>query len=424
MRKDYTLAINMKSIVEEERKIDVAAEVDVVVAGGGPAGLAAATAAARCGAETILIERFGYLGGLATGGLVICLVETDRYGYGICRELVDGLDDLKAAKLNKASGETPRWTEGASFSGEENWNFDPQVFKFLADKLVTESGADMLLHSYVAAPVVKGNEVKGVIVEGKSGRQAILGKVVVDSTGDADISAASGAPFNLDRHPWGIDLEYRVGNVDLEKAVRWRNENQATFEKLMKELGKDAATVSWGGDVNKGVIWGHGPRFFDVDGINVRHLTKVEVESRKKIVEALEFYRRHVPGFEDAFVLEFAPQMGIRETRRIVGGYTLTKEDAVSGRRFDDAVARGPFDVPYRCLVPKEVDGLIVAGRCISTTHEAHGVIRNIPPCLITGQAAGTAAALTSKKGVKPRKLDVHILREALVKQGFNLKAS
>jgi hypothetical protein len=155
--------------------------------------------------------------------------------------------------------------------------------------------------------------------------------------------------------------------------------------------------------------------------LNVRHLTRVEVESRKMIMKGLKSFREHVPGFEDAFLVEFAPQMGIRETRRIVGEYTLTKEDAMAGRRFDDAVARGPFDVPYGCLVPKEVDGVLAAGRCISTTHEAQGVIRNIPPCLITGQAAGTAAALAAKKSIKPRKLDTRLLKQALKKQGFKI---
>jgi hypothetical protein len=414
--------MGMKAIVEKRRETEVVAEVDVVVAGGGPAGLAAATAAARNGAETILVERYGYLGGLATGGLVICLVETDRYDYGICREVVDGLCDLKAAKLNKASGETPRWVEGASFSGEESWNFDPQALKCVADKLVTESGADLLFHSYSVAPVVKGKKVQGIIVEGKSGRQTILGKVVVDTTGDADVAAASGAPFSLDRHPWGINLECRIGNVDLEKALEWKRENQKAFEKFMKELGKDAGIIGWGGDVNRGVVWSHGPHFYDADGLNTKHLSKIEVESRKKIMETLKVYRKNVPGFEAAFVLEFAPQIGIRETRRITGEYALTKEDAVAGRRFDDAVASGPFDIPYRCLVPKKIDGVLVAGRCISTTHEAQGVIRNIPPCLITGQAAGTAAALAAKKGVKPRKLDVHLLREALKKQDVKIK--
>lgn len=411
----------MKTIVEKRRETVVVAEVDVIVAGGGPAGLAAAVAAARNGAEVLLVERYGYMGGMATGGLVICLVETARYGYGICKEVIERLSDLKAAELNKASGETPRWVEGASLSGEESLKFDPEALKFVADGLVTESGADLLLHSLVVGSIMKERDVQGIIIEGKSGRQAVLAKVVVDATGDADIAAASGAPFNLDRHPWGINLEFRIGNVDVERTMRWKKENPESYEKLMKKLEKDVGKISWGRTVNKGVVWGHGPHFYDVDGLNAQHLTRVEVESRKMIMKGLKLFRNNLPGFEDAFLMDTAPQIGVRETRRIVGEYTLTKEDALNGRRFDDAIAKGLFDIPYRCLVPKEVDGLLVAGRCISTTHEAQGVIRNIPPCLITGQAAGTAAALAAKKSVKPRKLNVPLLKEALRKQGVKM---
>lgn len=138
-------------------------------------------------------------------------------------------------------------------------------------------------------------------------------------------------------------------------------------------------------------------------------------------MKGLRFLRENLPGFGDAFIMETAPQIGVRETRRIVGEYTLTKDDATKGRRFEDAIAKGPFDIPYRCLVPTEVDGLLVAGRCISTTHEAQGVIRNIPPCMVTGQAAGTAAALAVRRGVKPRSLDVHVLREVLKTQSVEL---
>ena len=408
----------MKTIVEERRETVVTAEVDVIVAGGGPAGLGAAVAAARNGADVLLVERYGHLGGMATGGLVICLVETARYGYGICREVIERLSDLKAAKLNKTKRETPSWVEGASLSGEESWNFDPEALKFVADELVTKSGADLLLHSLVVGSITEEKDVQGIIIEGKSGRQAVLGKVVVDATGDGDMAAASGAPFNLDRHPWGINMEYRIGNVDIEAAMQWKKENLELYGKLDEDVGK----ISWGRTVNKGVVWAHTPRcFWNLDGLNVRHLTRVEVESRKMIMKSLRFFRNNLPGFEDAFLLETAPQIGVRETRRIMGEYTLTKEDALSRRRFDDAIARGLFDIPYKCLVPKEVDGLLVAGRCISTTHEAQGVIRNIPPCLTTGQAAGTAAALAAKRGIKPRKLDVRLLKEALKRQGVKI---
>jgi len=411
----------VETIVEEKRETIVAAEADVVVAGGGPAGLAAAVAAARNGVDVLLVERYGYLGGMATGGLVICLVETDRYGYGICKEVIERLSDLKAATLNKAGGETPIWVEGASLGGEESWNFDPEALKFVADELVTESGADVLLRSLIVKSIVKEKGIQGIILEGKSGRQAILGKVVVDATGDGDVAASSGAPLNLDRHPWGINLEFRIGNVDVETAMQWRKENPEFYGKLMKNLEKDVGKISWGRTVNEGVVWGHGAHFYDVDGLNVQHLTRVEIESRKMIMASLKFFRNNLPGFKNAFLMDTASQTGVRETRRIIGEYTLTKEDALTGRRFDDTIVKGLFDIPYRCLVPKEIDGLLVAGRCISTTHEAQGVIRNIPPCLITGQAAGTAAALAAKKGVKPRKLDVHLLKEALTKQGIKI---
>lgn len=411
----------MRSIIEKAKETVVAAEVDVIVAGGGPAGLAAAVAASRNGAKTLLVERYGYLGGLATGGLVICLVETGRYGYGICREVIDRLSELKATRLNKASGEPPHWVEGASLSGEESYHFDPEAFKYVADRLVAESGSELLFHSFVADTIMKGKEILGVVLEGKSGRQAVLGKVIVDATGDADVAAAAGVPCNVDRHPWGINLEFRMGNVDFDRALQWKKDNPELYGKLMMKLEKDVGRIGWGETVYKGVLWGHGPHFHDVDGLNTRHLTRVEVESRTAIMKGLRFLKENLPGFEDAFLMETAPQTGVRETRRVVGEYTLTKDDALKGRRFEDAVAKGPFDIPYRCLIPTEVDGLLVAGRCISTTHEAQGVIRNIPPCLVTGQAAGTAAALAARRRVKPRNLDVHVLREVLKKQGVVL---
>jgi len=411
----------LSSIVEKVRETVVAAEVDVIVAGGGPAGLAAAVAASRNGAQTLLVERYGYLGGLATGGLVICLVETARYGYGICREVIDKLSELKASRLNKPSGEPAHWVEGASLSGEESYHFDPEAFKYVADRLAMESGSELLFHSFIVDPVMEGSEVRGIVLEGKSGRQAVLGKVIVDATGDADVAAAAGVPCSVDRHPWGINLEYRMGNVDFDRALQWKKDNPELYGKLMMKLEKDVGKIGWGETVYKGVVWGHGPHFYDVDGLNTRHLTRVEVESRMAIMKGLRFLRENLPGFEDAFAMETAPQIGVRETRRIVGEYTLTKDDALMGRRFEDAIAKGPFDIPYRCLVPAEVDGLLVAGRCISTTHEAQGVIRNIPPCMVTGQAAGTAAALAARRGVRPRRLDVHVLREVLKEQGVEL---
>lgn len=411
----------LRTILEAQRETPVVDEVDVIVAGGGPAGFAAAVAAARNGADVLLVERYGYLGGMATGGLVICLVETDRYGYGICKEILERLRELGGARLNRAAGEPTRWVQGSSLNGEESWFFDPEALKYVAGEVVTESGADLLLHSLVVGSVTDGNHVQGLILEGKSGRQAVLGRVVVDATGDGDVAASSGAPFSVDRHPWGINLEFRIGGVDIEKSMRWKIENPELHDELMRKVEKDAGRIRWGRTVYDSVVWGHGPPFYDVDGLDGRHLTRVEVESRKRIVTAMRFFRDNIPGFEDAFLMDIAPQTGVRETRRIIGEYTLTREDETIGRNFDDNIAGGLFGIPYRCIVPKVVDGLLVAGRCMSATHEAQGAVRNIPSCLVTGQAAGTAAALAAKHGVTPRELDIHILREALKKQGVRL---
>lgn len=412
----------MRTIKESERETPVIEEVDVVVAGGGPAGVAAAVSAARNGAKTLLIERYGHLGGLATGGLVICLVETERYGFGICKEVVERLLENEAAKIIKPTDKPRIWMEGTSLTGAEACIFDPEILKYVFSKMVSESGANLLLHSLIVKSLTDNGKVQGLIIEGKSGRKTVIGKVFVDATGDGDLAALSGAPFNVGRHPWGINLEFRIGNVDVRRAMKWREDNPELYRKLMKRLKAEVGTVGWEATLYENVVWGHGPRFYDVDGLDVRDLTRVEVESCIQIVAALKFFKKHIPGFEKAFILDIASQIGVRETRRIIGEYILTKEDEMTGRDFNDNIARGIFGIPYRCLIPKKVDGLLVAGRCISTTHEAQGAIRNIPPCMITGQAAGTAAALSAKEKVNPRELNIDLLKEALRKQGVRLR--
>ena len=180
----------------------------------------------------------------------------------------------------------------------------------------------------------------------------------------------------------------------------------------------------WGPSVRDGIVWGGAPHDREADGLNPRHLTRVEVEGRRALVKGLSFIRENMPGLEKAYILDTSSQVGIRETRRIDGVYRLTTEDEVGGRRFPDAIASSLFDIPYRCLVPRGVDNLLVGGRCISTTHEAQGPIRNIPPCMVTGQAAGAAAALAAREGAQPRALDPVRVREALIEQGFEFLRS
>jgi len=410
----------MKFIEEKERRTPITDEADVVVAGGGPAGVAASIGSARLGVKTMLIERYGCLGGLATGGLVITLVETKRYGMGVIKEVIERLEALDGARLSRSSGEPNLWKEGASFSGEECVHVDPELMKHVLNEMVMEAGVDLLMHSLVVGVDKEGGSISSVILEDKSGRHAVSGKVFVDATGDADVAAAAGAPFSHDRHPWGINIDFRLGSVDVARERLFREEHPEEHKKVLDELSElVGGRMYWGPSVREGIVWGGAPHLHDVDGLDPRGLTRVEVEGRRALVKGLEHVRSRMPGMEGAFLLDTSSQVGVRETRRIVGEYTLTKEDEVAGRRFDDAVASSLFDIPYRCLVPKKVGNLLVGGRCISTTHEAQGPIRNIPPCMVTGQAAGVAAALAVKRRVKPREVDPGELREALIKQGF-----
>ncbi|MDH5792632.1 MAG: FAD-dependent oxidoreductase, partial [Candidatus Bathyarchaeota archaeon] len=292
--------------------------------------------------------------------------------------------------------------------------------KHVLNEMVLEAGVDLLMHSLVVGVDTEGGSIRSVILEDKSGRHAVSGKVFVDTTGDADVATAAGAPFSHDRHTWGINIDFRLGSVDVARERLFREEHPEEHKKVLDELSElVGGRMYWGPSVREGIVWGGALHLHDVDGLDPRGLTRVEVEGRRALVKGLEHVRSRMPGMEEAFLLDTSSQVGVRETRRIVGEYTLTKEDEVAGSRFEDVVASSLFDIPYRCLVPKKVENLLVGGRCISTTHEAQGPIRNIPPCMVTGQAAGVAAALAVKKCVKPRELDPRELKEALMGQGF-----
>jgi hypothetical protein len=392
----------MRFIVEKERRTPITDETEVVVAGGGPAGVAAAIASSRLGVKTMLIERYGCLGGLATGGLVITLVETERYDVGVVKEAIERLDELGGAKLRKAARKPNVWTEGASFSGEECVNVDPELLKHVLNEMVLEEGVDLLMHSLVVGIDAEGGVIKHVILEDKSGRHAVEGKMFVDATGDADLAASAGAACNHDKHPWGINIDFRFGGVDIGKENRFKEKRPKEHKDVLEGLSRlVGGRMYWGPSVRSGVVWGGAPHKHEADGLDPRDLTMVEVEGRRAVVEGLEYVKTRMPGM-------------------IVGEYTLTRDDEVGGRRFGDAVASSLFDIPYRCLIPKGVDNLLVGGRCISTTHEAQGPIRNIPPCMVTGQAAGAAAALAAKRGIQPRKLDPELVIGALIEQGFD----
>jgi hypothetical protein len=415
----------MSYIVEKERRTPITDKAEVVVAGGGPAGVAAAIASARLGVETMLIERYGCLGGLATGGLVITLVETKRYGVGVVKEILERLRNLGGSNIRMQASEPNEWRDGASFSGEECVNIDPELLKYVLNEMVLEAGVDLVMHSTVVGADVDGGVIKNLILEDKSGRHAVAGEMFVDTTGDADVAAFAGAPFNYDRHPWGVNIDFRLGGVDIAKERAFRDKQPEEHQLILNRLSElISGRMYWGPSVGEGIVWGGAPHVFDVDGLNSRDLTRVEVKGRRAVIKGLDYIKSNMPGMEGAFLLDTSSQVGVRETRRIVGEYILTEEDEIGCRKFDDAIASSLFDIPYRCLISLKVDNLLVGGRCISTTHEAQGPIRNIPPCMVTGQAAGVAAAIAVKSGIRARDLDPQEVIEALIQQGLtNLRS-
>jgi hypothetical protein len=412
----------MRYFHEKARKTRVLDEVDVVVAGGGPSGVAAAIAASRLGARVILVERGAFLGGLATGGLLSEMVETHRYGFGICREVIDKLERLDAAKMQAPPSRAQvEWTEGAAMSGEAVVWYDPEMFKFVADELTLEANVEILFYSLVVGAIVEEETINGIIIENKNGRQVLLGKVVIDGTGDADVAACCGVQTLKHRHPWGVDLGFRLGGVDEAKAAKWKREHLREFREINQKLTSGIGKFKWDKTIRNDIVSGDGARVTHADGMSVYDQTKVTVETRRGILKLLDFLRTYVPGFENAYLIDTASLLGVRETRKTVGEYTLSKEDVLERKEFDDVCARGLFDIPYRCLIPKGIEGLLVCGRCISVSHEAHGNIRNIPVCFATGQAAGTAAALSVQHRRHPRELDVKELQHSLLQQGVCL---
>lgn len=425
----------MKTIVEKEREIPVVYDVDVVVVGGGPAGVGASVATARDGAETLLIERYGYLGGMATGGLVIWLPK-NQLSSGIPREIVDRLVPLEAVV------DVVDWA----------LTIDPEIMKNVLLDMLEEEGVKMLLESFAVDAIVKGETVEGVILESKSGRQAVRADVVIDATGDGDIAVRAGAPYKKvgeGELMLPMSLIFIMNNVDEGRVFSYTSrdsrltrllertkgeENPFQYEENELSLFEKASErerpyfrylIDIDRTTRRGQVAIDSVKVYDVDGTDALDLTEAYIKGRKRIRRVAEFLRRHVPGLDSAYLSYIAPQMGVRETRRVVGEYVLTEKDLYEGRKFDDVVIRcdvadvGPCEIPYRCLVPKKTDNLLIAGRSISCTHEAQILAREIPLCMLMGQAAGTAASLAIKNKTTPRQLAVEILQDSLRNQGL-----
>jgi len=457
-----------KTITEPARKTKVWREVDVVVVGGGPGGIGSAVAAARSGAKTVLIERYGHLGGMATGGLVNIIpnrsdISGKQHVFGIVQEMIDRLDKRGGTSYpaKKDWGTTNRKLVDYYLNAGLGWFYvrqdfninkervlytavvDPEILKDEFNDMVLESGADLLLHSWGVQPIMEGNTAKGVIFESKSGRQAILAKVVIDSTGDGDMFVRAGAEFdgkldNQHRDAWLAQVLW-LADVDIAKLTDFKADHPEKYAELMKELEKLGGYPRFFKGVLKnqpGVIWYHAmqPQPQSTDAMDVEQLTRIDIRARKRANITYAFMKKHVPGFENSFIMLTAPQLGTQGGRRVIGEYILTDKDLVSGEVFEDTIvvlanndhkeisARHPaLCVPYRCLVPKKIDGLLVACRGFSSEDLVNNAFNIIPHCMAYGQAAGTAAALAVKAGIQPRKVNYKTLHDNLVKQGVNL---
>jgi hypothetical protein len=441
---------DLGTVREAARDIPVYRECDVLVAGGGPAGTAAAAAAARLGADVVLLERYNHLGGLSTGGLVIWI---DRMTDWEGRQVIRGFADDVFSRLppDAVAGPEPRewgsrdvaraewWSHRTSaFHGVVTWSptIDPERLKLASQDLLLERKVHIVYHAWIAAPVVEDGVVRGAIFESKSGRQAVRAKVVVDATGDGDLHAAAGARSETDIEESDIhhtmNTAWLFGGVDMQRWIEFKAGQPAQFAQFM-QLGRERLRffekpfVSWRNDIALYM----GPRQSGFSALDVDDLTEVEVRSRTLMAQHLEFYRAHAPGFEQAYLLYGAPQIGVRHARRLAGVSRVTRAQWPTGLVHPDEIGVSPslsprfpnISIPYGSLVPERLDGLLACGRHIACDPTSHSFLREVPQCWITGQAAGTAAAIAANRGLAPRAIDTVELQRALRAQGVHLRA-
>jgi len=451
---------SVRTVSEAARETRVCYEADVVVVGGGPGGIGAAVAAARSGADTVLIERYGYLGGMGTGGLVTIIpnmsdIHGNQHIAGICQEWISRLDARGATNYPKREDwgstdkELGRYYAKHSFFMERlgrpiySAHIDAEISKAILNEMVEEAGIKVYLHSWGTEPIMDGNKAKGVIFESKSGRQAVLAKVVIDSTGDGDLLPYAGADFETDIPPSfriaNLSLCFWIANVDLQKAEGFRDGETEQFRDMMAECVRQGGFGGFFGSRLKdqdSCVWFHN-RFPNSSQIDVEELTRVEFDGRRKMIKTYDYFKEHVPGFEKSFIVLSAPQLGTRGSRRVIGDYMLTEADLDVDRVFEDSIAifpdvdRGPKSlehpnqcIPYRCMIPRGVDNMLVACRAFSSDVIVQEFFNLIPHCLAFGQAAGTAAALTVQAGVGVRDVDYAELQESLANQGVPLPST
>ena len=434
---------------EPGRKIPIYHRCDVLVVGGGPSGTAAAAAAARQGAQVTLLERYNHLGGLSTGGLVIWIDRmSDWQGQWVIRGFAEELfgrlpsDAVAGPPATDWGSQDPQkaayWSQRtASYHGVVTWSptIDPERLKLLSQEILLERGVKLAYHSWAAQPIVVDGAVQGVTFESKEGRMALMAKVVVDATGDGDLFARAGAAFDNDIEEADVhhcmNTAWLFAGVDMGRWIDFKAGQPDAFNAFMSK-GREACGlferpfVSWRNDVALFM----GPRQTGYSALDVDDLTEVEVRSHRAMEKHLAYYRAHAPGFENAYMMVSAPQIGVRHARRLKGVDAVLRTRWPDGVPLPDEVGVTPsvspkfpnISIPYGALVPQALDGLLACGRHISCDKNSHGFMREIPQCWITGQAAGVAAALAVRDGVQPRNVSIAHLQEALLAQGVYLR--
>ncbi|HEY3189386.1 MAG TPA: FAD-dependent oxidoreductase [Solirubrobacteraceae bacterium] len=428
-----------QTITEIARTTPVVDESDVLVVGGGPAGVSAAVAAARSGARVTLIERYPHLGGMASGGMVLVLddmVNGDEVTTtGLVGELIERLEKLGLAVSPPPEDRRVGWDTWRRWA---RWGcndfrahgkpqpivyavaFDPDGWKRVSEDVIVESGVNLRLHSWFAEPIVEDGRIRGALVETKSGRQALLAEVVVDATGDLDVASRAGAPCTAGSYM--VTTVFRLGDVDTEAALRFEQEHPTEFTEIdrqAKHLLGGAWDMWWLRTPLPGVVWCNCPHLIGYDAVDVEDMTAATLEGRRRITALVAFARAHLPGFERCYLLDVASQLGVRQTRLLRGEYVVTRRDVVERRHFPDTVCRGrDYYTPYRALLPQGVDQLLVAGRHYSAESAAQKISREIPPCMAQGQATGIAAALALSAGIRVRDVDPTAIQRAMRAQG------
>jgi 2-polyprenyl-6-methoxyphenol hydroxylase-like FAD-dependent oxidoreductase len=432
------------SIEEPARSTPVYGSCDIVVIGGGPAGTAAAVAAGRLGADTVLVERYNHLGGLATGGLVSWIDRmTDWDGNlivaGVGAELIDrcGPDATIGPSPDiwgsKNSVEAAYWrVRTAALRDTVHWSptVDPEVLKLVTNDIVRESNVHTLLHCWVVATIVRDNRVEGVIFESKQGRFALTASVVIDCTGDGDVFAQAGAGFDDDFDGESaharLTTSFRFGNVDMRRYLDFRMLQHDEFSAVMQRANSEGISLLAHATPYDSVALFLTPKMAGYSALNVADLTEVEFVSRDVARKGLAFFRQHVPGFQRAWILDTASQIGTRHARRLVGAERITIDHWRNDGGYADSIGLCPgmtpsyptLQIPYRSLVPATTDGLLAAGRNLSADTKSHAALREIPECWVMGEAAGVAATLAVDSGTDVRDVDIRALQAHLVKQG------